>query len=75
MTFPVFQFFSDFTLLLLSRSFLTEYTDSLWNKRYRTILNQFGMFEEHENNVVLNENSVEGKPCINRESNSNEIII
>ena len=33
------------------------------------------MFEEHEkclfhneNNVVLNENSVEGKPCINRES-------
>ena len=28
-----------------------------------------------ENNVVLNENSVEGKPCINRESKSNKIII
>ena len=26
-----------------------------------------------ENNVVLNENSVEGKPCINRESKSNEL--
>ena len=28
-----------------------------------------------EKNVVLNENSVEGKPCINRESKSNEITI
>ena len=28
-----------------------------------------------ENNVVLNENSVEGKPCINRESKSDELII
>ena len=28
-----------------------------------------------ENNVVLNENSVEGKPCINRESKSNELTI
>ena len=28
-----------------------------------------------ENNVVLNEKSVEGKPCINRESKSNEITI
>ena len=28
-----------------------------------------------ENNVVLNENSVEGKPCINKESKSNEITI
>ena len=29
----------------------------------------------NENNVVLNENSVEGKPCINRESNSDELTI
>ena len=28
-----------------------------------------------ENNVVLNENSVERKPCINRESKSDEITI
>ena len=28
-----------------------------------------------ENNVVLNENSVEGKPCINREINSLELTI
>ena len=28
-----------------------------------------------ENNVVLNENSVEEKPCINRESKSNERTI
>ena len=28
-----------------------------------------------ENNVVLNENSVEGKPCINRESKSDGIAI
>ena len=40
------------------------------------------MFVEHENclfqnenNVVLNENSVEGKPCINRESKSLELTI
>ena len=40
------------------------------------------MFEEHEkflfqneNNVVLNENSVGLKPCINRESNSLELTI
>ena len=40
------------------------------------------MFGEHENclfqnekNVVLNENSVEGKPCINKESKSLEITI
>ena len=33
------------------------------------------MFEEQENNVVLNENSVDRKPCINRESKSNELII
>ena len=40
------------------------------------------MFEEHEsclfqneNNVVLNENSVEGKPCINIESDSLELTI
>ena len=30
---------------------------------------------QNENNVVLNENSVEGKPGINRECNSNELII
>ena len=42
-------------------------------------LNQFEMFEEHEtvykdeNNVVLVENSVEWKPCINRESKSLEL--
>ena len=28
-----------------------------------------------ENNVVLNENIVEGKPCINRESKSLELKI
>ena len=28
-----------------------------------------------ENKVVLNENSVEGKPCINRESKSSELTI
>ena len=28
-----------------------------------------------ENNIVLNENSVEGKPCINRESKSFELTI
>ena len=28
-----------------------------------------------ENNVVLNENSVEGKPCINRETKSDELTI
>ena len=44
-------------------------------------LNQFEIFEEHENclsrwkNVVLDENSVEWKPCINIESKSLELII
>ena len=44
-------------------------------------LNQFGMFEEHENclsrwkNVILDENSVELKTCINRESKSLELTI
>ena len=33
------------------------------------------MFEEQENNIVLNENSVEIKPCINIESKSNELTI
>ena len=33
------------------------------------------MFEEHEKNVVLNENSVKVTQCINRESKSNEITI
>ena len=40
------------------------------------------MFGEHENclfqnenNVVLNGNSVEGKPCINRESKSLDLTI
>ena len=40
------------------------------------------MLEKHENclfrnenNVVLNEKSVEGKPCMNRESKSLEILI
>ena len=28
-----------------------------------------------KNNVVLNKNCVEGKPCINRESKSNELKI
>ena len=28
-----------------------------------------------ENNIVLNENTVEGKPCINRESKSDELTI
>ena len=33
------------------------------------------MFEEQENNVVLNEKSVEGKPCINRESKSDSLTV
>ena len=33
------------------------------------------MFEEHENSVVLNENSVDGKPGINRESKILELTI
>ena len=33
------------------------------------------MFKEHEKNVVLNENSVEGKTGINRESKSDELTI
>ena len=40
-----------------------------------TRLNQFVMFEEQEKNVVLNENSAERKPCINRESKSLELTI
>ena len=44
-------------------------------------LNQFEMFEEHENvyqdenNVVLDEKKVEWKPCINREIKSLELTI
>ena len=30
---------------------------------------------ENENNVILNENSAEGKPCINREIEISEITI
>ena len=33
------------------------------------------MSEEHENIVVMNENSVYSKPCINRESKSDELTI
>ena len=33
------------------------------------------MFKEYENNVVLNENSVEEKPCIIRKSKNNELTI
>ena len=33
------------------------------------------MLEEHEKTVVLNGNSVGGKPCINRERKSNEFTI
>ena len=33
------------------------------------------MYEEQENSVVLNENSVERKPCINRESKILELTI
>ena len=46
-----------------------------------TRLNQFEMFGEHEtfyqdeNNVVLDEISVERKPCINIESKSLELTI
>ena len=46
-----------------------------------TQLNQFEMFGEHEtvyqdeNIVVLDENSVEWKPCMNRESKSLELKI
>ena len=64
--------------------------DSLKKKSYvwldyiefRTRLNQFEMFVEHESclfqneqNDVMNENSVEGKPCINMESKRLEITI
>ena len=49
--------------------YLTEYKDSLRKKSsvwldqidVWTRLNQFGMFEGQENNIFLNENSVEGK--------------
>ena len=43
--------------------------------------NQFEMLKnmktvyQYENNVVLDENSVEWKPCINRESKSLELTI
>ena len=47
-----------------------------------TRLNQFVMFGEHENylfqnenNVVLNENSIEEKPCINKESRSLKLTV
>ena len=40
-----------------------------------TRLNHFGIFEKHKNNVVLNENSFEGKPCTNRESKRDELTI
>ena len=55
----------------------TEYNDSLWKDQIEdlTRLNQFGMFEEQENNVVMNENSVDRKPCINRESKNDELTI
>ena len=33
------------------------------------------MSEEQEKNVVLNENSVDRKPCINREIKSDELTI
>ena len=33
------------------------------------------MFEEKENNVVLNENSVDRKPCIHREIKSDDLTI
>ena len=33
------------------------------------------MFKEQENNVVLNKNSVDRNPCINRESKINEFTI
>ena len=48
---------------------------------FGTRLNQFEMFGEHKtvyqdkNNVVLDENRVERKPCINRESKSLELKI
>ena len=64
-------------------SILTWFKYSLWKKssvwldyiEYWNRLNQFGMFEEQENNFVLNENSVEVKSCINRESKSDELTI
>ena len=62
---------------------MTEYKDIIWNKssvwldqiEFRTRLNHFVMFEEHENNIVLNENIIEKKPCINREIKSDELTI
>ena len=62
---------------------MTEYRDSLWNNSSVcldligdwTRLNQFVMFEEQENNVVLNENSAEIKPWINRKIKSDELTI
>ena len=68
---------------LMYPSSVTEYKDSIRNKSSVWLdyiedwnrINQFGMFEEQENNVVLNENSVEEKPCINRESKSDDITI
>ena len=64
-------------------NYKTEYKDSLWKKSSVlldyiedwTRLNQFEIFKEQENNVVLNENSVDIKPCINRESKSDELTV
>ena len=66
-----------------------EYKDSLWNKssilldyiEFRTRLNQFEYLKnmkmsiQDEKNLVLNKNSVEGKPFINRASKSDELTI
>ena len=56
----------------------------LWMTRLYWVgiwLNQFEIFDymktvyQYENNFVLDDNSVEWKPCINRESKSLELTI
>ena len=62
---------------------MTEYKNSRGNKssvwldyiKYSNRLNQFKMFEENENNVVMKENSVDGKPFRNSESKSDDLTI
>ena len=57
--------------LFMTRLYWVEYsTQSVWN-----IWRTWKTFYPDENNVVLNENSVERKPCLNRESKSDELTI
>ena len=56
---------------------LYDYTRlSLWlDSISLNVLRTWKLSMQDEKNVVLNENSVEVKPCINRETKSNELTI